>query len=135
VSRASFEFATVPRIVVGPGTSADVPAMTVGLGTRVLVRTSGRPERHQKLLDALSLPSTVVPVSGEPTVDVARSAVAIAREFAADVVLAVGGGSVLDLGKATAALLANGGDCHWSRYVAGSGRFIWHVLVDLFDRQ
>ena len=24
--------------------------------------------------------------------------------------------------------------CHWSRYVAGSGRFIWHVLVDLFDR-
>jgi len=53
---------------------------------------------------------TVVPVSGEPTVDVARSAVAIAREFAADVVLAVGGGSVLDLGKATAALLANGGD-------------------------
>ena len=56
--------------------------MTAGLGTRVLVCTGGRPERHQTLLDALSLPFTVVPVSGEPTVDVARSAVAIARDFA-----------------------------------------------------
>ncbi len=77
MSRASFEFATVPRIVVGLGTSADVPAMTAGLGTRVLVCTGGHPERHQKLLDALSLPFTVVPVSAEPTVDAARSAGAL----------------------------------------------------------
>ena len=96
--------------------------MTVGLGTRVLVCTGGRPERHQRLLDALSLPFTVVSVSGEPTVDVARSAVAIAREFAADVVLAVGGGSVLDLGKATAALLANAGDPLDYLEVVGDGR-------------
>ncbi len=122
MSRASFEFATVPRIVVGPGTSADVPAMTAGLGTRVLVCTGGKPERHQTLLDALSLPFTVVSVSSEPTVDVARSAVAIARDFAADVVLAIGGGSVLDLGKATAALLANGGDPLDYLEVIGDGR-------------
>ena len=122
MSRVSFEFATVPRIVVGPGTSADVPAMTARLGTRVVVCTGGRPERHQTLLDALSLPFTVVPVSGEPTVDVARSAVAIARDFGADVVLAVGGGSVLDLGKATAALLANGGDPLDYLEVIGAGR-------------
>jgi alcohol dehydrogenase class IV len=122
VSRASFEFATVPRIVVGLGTSMDVPAMTAGLGTRVLVCTGGRPERHQKLLDALSLPFTVVPVTAEPTVDVARSAVAIGRDFAADVVLAVGGGSVLDLGKATAALLANGGDPLDYLEIIGEGR-------------
>ncbi|MGS0688620.1 iron-containing alcohol dehydrogenase [Nakamurella sp. GG22] len=122
MSRASFEFATVPRIVVGTGTSAEVPAMTAGLGTRVLVCTGGRPERHHTLVDALSLPFTVVPVSGEPTVDTARSAVALARDFGADVVLAVGGGSVLDLGKATAALLANGGDPLDYLEVIGDGR-------------
>lgn len=122
MSRASFEFATVPRIVVGLGTSMDVPVMTAGLGTRVLVCTGGRPERHQKLLDALSLPFTVVPVTAEPTVDVARSAVAIGRDFAADVVLAIGGGSVLDLGKATAALLANGGDPLDYLEIIGEGR-------------
>ena len=122
MSRATWEFATVPRIVVGPGSSADVPAMTVGLGSRVLVCTGGRPERHQKLLDALSVPFTVVPVSGEPTVDVAGSAVAIGRDFAADVVLAIGGGSVLDLGKAAAVLLANGGDPLDYLEVIGDGR-------------
>lgn len=122
MTRRSFEFATVPRIVVGLGTSADVPEMAAGLGTRVLVCTGGNPERHQALLDALSLPFTVVPVSAEPTVNTARSAVAVAREFAADVVLAIGGGSVLDLGKATAALLANGGDPLDYLEVIGDGR-------------
>ncbi len=58
VSGASFEFATVPRIIVGPGTSAEVPAMTAGLGTRVLACTGGRPERHQVFLDALATPLT-----------------------------------------------------------------------------
>ncbi len=122
MSRASFEFATVPRIVVGAGTSADVPKMTAGLGTRVLLCTGGHPERHQDIMDALSLPFAVVPVTGEPTVDVARAAVAAAREFAADVVLAIGGGSVIDLGKATAALLANGGDPLDYLEVVGEGR-------------
>ncbi len=96
--------------------------MTVRLGTRVLVCTGRRPERHQKLLDALSLPFTVVPVSGEPTVDVARSAAAVAADFRANVVLAVGGGSVLDLGKAAAILLANGGDPLDHLEVIGKGR-------------
>jgi alcohol dehydrogenase class IV len=96
--------------------------MTAGLGTRVLVCTGRHPERHQNILDALSLPFAVVQASGEPTVDVARSAVAVAREFGADVVLGIGGGSVIDLGKATAALLANGGDPLEYLEVVGAGR-------------
>ena len=49
-------------------------------------------------------------VSGEPTVEMAGAAVAAARARGADVVVAIGGGSVLDLGKAVAMLLGNGGD-------------------------
>ncbi len=122
MTRRSFDFATVPRIVVGAGTAADLPAMAVGLGTRVLVCTGGRPERHRRLLDALALPATVVPVTGEPTVDDAREATRTARDFAADVVLAIGGGSVLDLGKAVAALVGNGGDPLDYLEVVGEGR-------------
>jgi alcohol dehydrogenase class IV len=122
MSRASFAFATVPRIVVGPGSAADVPAMTVGLGTRAVVCTGRRPERHQALLDALPLPSTTVSVAGEPTVDDARNAAETAREFAADVVVAIGGGSVMDLGKAVAALVGNGGDPLDYLEVVGAGR-------------
>ncbi len=122
MTRRSFDFATVPRIVVGPGASADVPAMAVGLGTRVFVCTGGRPERHGALLDAIALPATTVRVTGEPTVDDARAAARTAREFGADVVLAIGGGSVLDLGKAVAALLGNGGDPLDYLEVIGEGR-------------
>ncbi|WP_052388383.1 iron-containing alcohol dehydrogenase [Dactylosporangium aurantiacum] len=60
--------------------------------------------------DRLPPPAHVHPVRGEPTVDDARDAVAAARAHGADVVVAVGGGSVLDLGKAVAALLGNGTD-------------------------
>ena len=49
-------------------------------------------------------------VAGEPTAEVARTAAAAAREHGADVIVAIGGGSVIDLGKAVAMLLANGGD-------------------------
>ena len=50
------------------------------------------------------------PVAGEPTVELARAGAAAAREHGADVIAAIGGGSVIDLGKAVAMLLANGGD-------------------------
>ena len=50
------------------------------------------------------------PVDGEPTVAGAQAAVEAARLHRADVVVACGGGSAIDLGKAVAALLANAGD-------------------------
>jgi alcohol dehydrogenase class IV len=49
-------------------------------------------------------------------------AVARAREFGADVVIGLGGGSVLDTGKAVAALLANPGDLLDYLEVVGRGR-------------
>ena len=52
----------------------------------------------------------VVTVAGEPTVDDARAAAAAGRALAADVVVAIGGGSPIDLAKAAAMLLGNGGD-------------------------
>jgi len=50
------------------------------------------------------------PIHGEPTVDVVRQGAQLAREADCAVVIALGGGSAIDAGKAIAALLANGGD-------------------------
>jgi alcohol dehydrogenase class IV len=107
---ASFEFATAGRIVFGAGRAADLDALTASVGSRALVCTGSQPERHQVLLERLGVPISVVAVSGEPTIDVARAATDAGREHAADLVVAVGGGSVLDVGKAVAMLLGNGGD-------------------------
>src|ERR1700745_1809912 len=109
-----FEFATAGRIVAGAGRAAELPGMVAGLGSRVLVCTGADPARHAGLLAGLSLPARVVPVPGEPTLDLARAAVqapvGAARGHRADVVAAVGGGSVIDTAKAVAMLLGNGGD-------------------------
>ena len=50
------------------------------------------------------------PIHGEPTVDLIRQGTQLAREADCDLIIALGGGSAIDAGKAIAALLANGGD-------------------------
>ncbi len=120
----AFEFATAGRIVLGAGRAADLPGLLAGLGTRVLVCTGADPGRHAGLLAGLGLPAEVFPVGAEPTVELARAGVTAARGHGADVVAAIGGGSVIDLGKAVAALLGNGGDPLDYLEVIGSGRKI-----------
>jgi alcohol dehydrogenase class IV len=99
-----FEFATATRIVFGEGALAEVPAAARELGTRALLVTGRSRERA-----ALPAAATFA-VEGEPTVDVVRRGVEAARETGADLVIALGGGSAIDAGKAIAALAANDGD-------------------------
>ena len=120
----AFEFATAGRVIFGAGRSAELPGLLAGYGSRVLVCTGASPYRHADLLAGLSLPTAVFPVTGEPTVDLARAAAAAAREHGADVVAAIGGGSVIDTGKAAAMLLGNGGDPLDYLEVIGSGQAI-----------
>jgi alcohol dehydrogenase class IV len=129
MTAAGFEFATAGRIVAGPGRAAELPGVLAGLGSRVLVCTGADPARHASLLAGLGLPAAVFPVAGEPTAELARVGVAAAREHGADVVAAIGGGSVIDLGKAVAMLLANGGDPLDYLEVVGSGRKITRPAV------
>jgi alcohol dehydrogenase class IV len=49
------------------------------------------------------------PVTAEPTVDMALDAVRKARRAACDLVIGMGGGSVIDTGKVVAALITNSG--------------------------
>jgi alcohol dehydrogenase class IV len=124
-----FEFATAGKILAGAGRAAELPGVVAGLGSRVLVCTGADPARHGGLLAGLGLPAVVFAVAAEPTVELARACVAAAREHGADVVAAVGGGSVLDLGKAVAMLLGNGGDPLDYLEVIGSGRKITQPSV------
>jgi len=124
-----FEFATAGRIVAGAGRAAELPGVLAGLGSRVLVCTGASPERHADLLAGLGVPAATFPVAGEPTVGLARAGVAAAREHGADVIAAIGGGSVIDLGKAVAMLLANGGDPLDYLEVVGSGHEVTRPAV------
>ncbi len=128
---AGFEFATAGRIVAGAGRAAELPGVLAGLGSRVLICTGASSARHAGLLASLALPAAVFPVAAEPTVGMARAAVAAAREHGADVVAAIGGGSVIDTGKAVAMLLGNGGDPLDYLEVVGAGQKISRPAVPL----
>ena len=114
---------------MGAGRARELPGVLAGLGTRALVCTGAHPDRHGDLLAALGLPYVLSTVDGEPTLGTAREVTATAREYGADVVLAIGGGSVLDLGKTVAMLLTNGGDPLEYLPLAGPAREIHHPAL------
>jgi alcohol dehydrogenase class IV len=104
-----FEFATAGKILFGSGTLAQAAPAAAAFGTRVLVITGRNADRAAPLFDALrkqDLECQTFAVSGEPTVDLARQA----STLSTDVVIGFGGGSVIDLAKAAAALMTNPGD-------------------------
>ena len=109
----NFEFATAARILFGPGRVRELPALAREFGRRVLLLTGRDRTRGQSLLDALSQDGfsiTHFTASGEPTVEMARAGAELARSSQAELVIALGGGSVIDAGKAIAALATNCGD-------------------------
>ena len=120
----SFEFATATRIIFGEGAVKQVAPAARKWGSRVLVVTGHAPERADRLradLDAAGAQCFTFAVEGEPTVDLIARGVQQAREERCDVVVAIGGGSVLDAGKAIAALLTNPGEVMDYLEVVGKG--------------
>ncbi len=110
---ARFEFATATRIIFGTGVLPEVGPLAAEFGSRALVVTGQTVARAQPLLDLLAaqgMPVETLSVAGEPTTETARHGAALAREAGCDLVIGMGGGSVLDAGQAVAMLLANGGD-------------------------
>jgi alcohol dehydrogenase class IV len=113
---ASFSLGRIPRITFGPGGLARVPEIVAGHGRRVLLVTGGRSlaasgRRNELVAGLASAGLTVageVAVTDEPSPAVVDAAVAASRDAAVDVVLGVGGGSVLDAAKAIAGLLRTG---------------------------
>jgi alcohol dehydrogenase class IV len=122
-----FEFATAQRIVFGEGSVRDVPAAARNFGSRAILVTGASPERAAGLrasLESAGVACVPFAVAGEPTLDLIRSA---PRD--ADLVIAIGGGSVLDTGKAIAALIANPGDPLDYLEVIGRGQPLQHPAV------
>ena len=113
---ASFTLGRLPRITFGSGGFAGVPGVVAGHGRRVLLVTGGRSlaasGRRDELLAGLASAGVAVAgevaITDEPSPAVVDAAVAANLATGADVVLGVGGGSVLDAAKAIAGLLRTG---------------------------
>ncbi|MFB3922180.1 MAG: iron-containing alcohol dehydrogenase [Terriglobia bacterium] len=120
-----FEFAAPARIVFGAGAVREVAPAAREFGRRALLVTGRSAERSEWLAAQLAQAGASCSrfaVEGEPTLEIVQGGVARAREEACDLVIAFGGGSALDAGKAIAALLTNRGDLMDYVEVIGAGK-------------
>jgi len=115
--RTTWTFHTAGKMVFGSGSIAELGEHTRGLNvSRVLVVTdqtlirAGILEPVQKSLAAANIAIDVFDGGlPEPTLDVAEACADYGRRFKPDAIVALGGGSNMDLGKVAAILLTHGG--------------------------
>jgi alcohol dehydrogenase class IV len=122
---AVFELVLPRKIIFGVGVSAELGGVASALGRNALVVTGTQPQRHESLfagLEGCGVAVTFAAVSHEPTVDDVRRGAGVARAAGCDVVISIGGGSVIDTGKAIAALITNQGDVMEYLEVIGDGQ-------------
>jgi alcohol dehydrogenase class IV len=103
-----FSLRTPPEIVFGPGEARRVPEIAARFGRRVFL-VLGAPAFDSLPFVAALRGAIRFPVAGEPDIHSVDEAARRCREERCEVVVAVGGGSSIDTGKAAAALAADGG--------------------------
>lgn len=129
----TFDFFTTRNIRFGRGRFDEIGPLAARYGRRICLVTGGRSlevsGRLAQLMDQFAsrgLECLRVVVTGEPVAEEIDAAVESARQVGVDVVVAIGGGSVLDAGKAIAALLTNGGEVFDYLEGVGRGRAVEH---------
>ena len=127
----TFSLLPLPIIHFGAGRFSLLADLAGAFGSTALVVTGSHALQHSGRLSALmdSLHSAGMrafhlAVDREPSPEMVDSAVATFREASIDVVLAVGGGSVLDAGKAVSAMLCH--ELSVERFIEGQKDFLQH---------
>jgi alcohol dehydrogenase class IV len=113
---SAFTFSAMPRLIVGPGAIDRLGEIAASFGKNALLVTGADAlERSGKLSRMLGDLKTVgirvhqYRIAGEPSPAMVDQAAVEFMSKGVEVVLAVGGGSVLDAGKAIAAMLKENG--------------------------
>ncbi|PKM64760.1 MAG: alcohol dehydrogenase [Firmicutes bacterium HGW-Firmicutes-20] len=119
-----FEFMTANRIIVERGGLKQIGKLTKSFGQRVLLVGRLASDDTKKAIEYLNSENCIVTpvnVKGEPSVDSINEILTVSRKNQCEVVVAIGGGSVLDSGKTIAALMTNTNDIMDYLEVIGNG--------------
>ena len=123
-----FEFATANRIIFGAGKLNELDKLIERDTKHILFVRGGSSRaipRLREILSASGIPFTEYQVHGEPTIEIVRKGVEAAQ--GCDLIIGLGGGSVLDTGKAVAALATNPGNVMDYLEVIGKGQPLTHA--------
>lgn len=118
----TFTFSTAGRIVFGAGVAKSLPQIVTECGARVFLVTGSHLDEDEPPAVGLGTDRRVWRVTSEPTVGSVTETLAAARDFEPDVLVAIGGGSVIDTAKSVGILLRNGGSPLDYLEIIGAGR-------------
>lgn len=119
-----FGLALPGRILFGRGEAAKAPGLIRSFGTQGVLVTGASPARADWLIRALTdlgAGVEVVTCPGEPTLSMLEAALDQTKGTGSDWLVALGGGSAIDLGKALAALIPAPGTAMDHMEVVGQG--------------
>ncbi len=126
-----FSLLKLPSLHFGAGSFSFLPKLVSGYGRNLMVVTGSRSfeasGRLEWLLGELRMAGIGYlhcRVQGEPSPEVIDAAVASGRKVGTDMVIAIGGGSVIDAGKAVSAMLLQ--DYPVERFIEGRPDFLEH---------
>ena len=131
------EFYAPGKIIFGPGSLNQIGAEAKKLGSKVLVvlgrsamRKSGALDRLTHLLIENNLEYAIYEnIPSDPTVETIDTGTGLARKEKCNLIIALGGGSVLDTGKAISAMVVNEGSVADYQEIEGKARKIQHKPI------
>ncbi|MFB6318255.1 iron-containing alcohol dehydrogenase [Saccharicrinis sp. FJH54] len=121
----SFVFAKLPKILFGPGKLAELEKVTAPFGSHILFITGGNSFKKSMQFAEYIEPVLIQhrgyleSISGEPSPAMIDAITEAYADKDINVVVAIGGGSVMDAGKAISAMLAVSGNI--TDYLEGVG--------------
>lgn len=123
-----FELLHTPHLFFGSGEFKKIGTITKSIGSKILIVASEsvlkEKETKSLLLEKLQendLDFEMFFVQGEPEVEFIDEGVDLALNLQSDVILGIGGGSVIDAGKAISGIAANGGSTQDYMEIIGKG--------------
>jgi len=131
------EFYTPGKIIFGPGGLSQVGTEAKRLGNKVLVVLGRSAMRKSGILDLLThllkenqIEYTIYEnIPSDPTVETVDKGTSLARKENCNLVIALGGGSVLDTGKAISAMVTNEGSVADYQEIKGKGKKFQHKTI------
>lgn len=120
----NFSFATASKIIFGSHAFEQVPELVGSFSKKAMLVTGSSIKRASELAEKLEpgIEITIFQIESEPTTQMITRGMQLAREKECGVVLAIGGGSVIDAAKAIAAMATNPGELMDYLEVIGRGK-------------
>jgi alcohol dehydrogenase class IV len=107
-----FQFSRLPKIIFKNGIITELPAIVQKYGSKIALVTgkssfleSENSERLFHDLRSKSIQFHLLTVSGEPSPEIIDNSVKILKSKGIDLIISIGGGSVIDAGKAISAMM------------------------------